>query len=227
MDEYQLEQFLWKNPEIIEPGLKVIDRQRKVETGTIDLLCKDKSGKHVIVELKMDPSHDSVSQIAKYIIGLMKEGIPREQIRGMLVAQYIEKDLQELCAFFNIEAKGLALGKHRDMHKETTKSAQNTKEEADYSDLVRQEGFQGELPPVPDQRNHLSYTESTIVKTILTFNKNDQYATYQDISKSMKITIGCIRGYISSILAKGIPLYKKKLKTNQILLYIKEEKSKI
>lgn len=220
MDEYQLEQFLWKNPEIIEPGLKVIDRQRRVETGHIDLLCKDKSGKHVIVELKMDPSHDSVSQIAKYIIGFMKEGIPREQIRGMLVARYIDKDLQELCTFFNIEAKGLALGKHKDTHKTFVKKS-SSKEENNLEQEIPKEG----LPQIPDQSNHLSYTESTVVKTILTFNKNNQYATYQDISNSMKITKGCIRGYVSSIKTKGVPICKKRLKTNQILLYIKEEKN--
>ncbi len=225
MDEYKLEQFLYENPEFIEEGLKVIDRQRKVETGIIDLLGKDKSGKYIIIEIKIDPEHDSVSQIAKYIIGLMKEGIPKAQMRGMLVARSISRDIKELCDFFNIETKELALGKHRDTHKETTKPAPNTKEEAYYSDLVKQEGFQGELPPVPDQHNHLSYTENTIVKTILTFNKNNQYATYQDISKSMKITKGCVRGYISSIMTKGIPIHKKKLKTNQILLYIKEEKN--
>src|SRR3989344_3545070 len=113
MQEHKLESFLEKYPEIIEEGLQVLDRQKRIGNGTgyIDLLCKDKSGKHVIIEIKVEPSPEAVAQVAKYVLALQRKGIARENIRGMLVTRFIDEETQQLCDYFNVEAKGLALGK--------------------------------------------------------------------------------------------------------------------
>ena len=110
MQEAQIEDFLEKYPDLIEGGLKVLDLQRRTEFGIIDLLCKDKTGKYAIIEIKIDPDYTAVAQLAKYKVSLEKEGIPKEKIRAILVARYIDTEIQELCNYFKIEAKEWLLG---------------------------------------------------------------------------------------------------------------------
>ena len=47
--------------------------------------------------------------------------------------------------------------------------------------------------------------------------------TYQEISKRLSLTYGCLRAYICSMLKKGIPIYKKKLEDNSIIFYINKD----
>ncbi len=113
MQEHKLENFIEKYPDIIEEGLQVLQRQKRIGNGTgyIDLLCKDKNGKKVIIEIKVEPSPESVAQVAKYVLALQRKGTPREDIRGILITRFIDEETQQLCDYFNIEAKGLVLGK--------------------------------------------------------------------------------------------------------------------
>jgi len=198
MQEAQIEDFLWKNPNLIEEGLKVLDRQRRTEFGIIDLLCKDKNGIYVVIEIKIDPDYTAVAQIAKYLISLEKEGIPRNQIRGMLVTRYVDREINELCNYFNIEAKGMAI----------------EKSDSAFSVSAREH---------PRKINRtLTKRESNIIQTINKCNAENRYATYEDLSKEYNVSAACLRGYISGIIKKGVPIAKKKLKTGIVLFSIEE-----
>ncbi|MBI2499344.1 DUF91 domain-containing protein [Candidatus Woesearchaeota archaeon] len=213
MEEYKLEQFLEENPGVIEEGLVVIDRQRKVGAGFVDLLCKDKNDNFVLVEVKLEPSHDSVSQIAKYTLALQKEGIPRGQIMGMLVTQYIDEETQELCDYFNVEAKGLALGKPRKFHQKSIEiKNKETNSESE------------EQTPQLIQKGGLTVRETAIVKTIIRYNEEKKYPTYAEISSLIRISSSCVRGHVNSILTKGIPVVKNRNFNGKIFLYIDKEK---
>jgi len=200
MQEALVEDFLEKYPDLIEEGLKVIDRQRRTELGIIDLLCKDKAGKYVIIEIKIDPDYTAVAQLAKYKVSLEKEGIPRETIRAILVARYIDSEVQELCDYFKIEAKGIAIGEP------------NTPSNITFRERPRK------------INSALTWRESKIIETIQKCNAENRYATYVDLSSESNLSEGCLRSYISGIIKKGIPLAKKKLKTGMVLFSIEESK---
>ena len=200
MQEHKLENFIEQYPEIIEEDLQIIERQKRIGNGTgiIDLLCKDRTGKYVVIEIKIDPDYAAVAQLAKYKVSLEKEGIPKEKIRAILVARYIDTEVQELCNYFKIEAKGMAFGE------------------------------QGSLPAlaVSEQPRKitraLTWRESKIIDTIQKCNAENRYATYEEISKEFNISTACLRGYMCGIIKKGIPIAKKKLKTGMVLFSIKE-----
>ncbi len=92
-----LEDHLEKNIEQLEPGLSLIGRQYSTITGPIDLLCKDKDGNLVVVELKKDRLSDKVvGQLLRYI-GFVGENLienENQKVRGMIVGRSVDKKLE-------------------------------------------------------------------------------------------------------------------------------------
>lgn len=64
--EKELEDFLIKHLEIIEYGLRYVDRQVILENGRLDILAKDKNGEYVIIELKVVEDKDLLWQVVIY-----------------------------------------------------------------------------------------------------------------------------------------------------------------
>ena len=107
MREKEIEDKLEKNLNKIEPGLKLIERQKRVRTGVIDLFCKDKNGKYVIVEIKRKPDTKVVGQLANYNMALIKNGLNKNQLRTILVVQEFTKSVMETCEYFKFEIKNV------------------------------------------------------------------------------------------------------------------------
>lgn len=105
MKEKEIEDKLEKNLNKIEPGLILIKRQKKVDSGIIDLFCKDKLGNYVIIEIKKKPDAKVIAQLAKYNMSLIKSGIRKKYLRTILVAQEIPHQIQEACEFLKFETK--------------------------------------------------------------------------------------------------------------------------
>jgi hypothetical protein len=83
IDEKSLELIFAHRPDLLEHGLTLVHRQYRVGVGIIDLLCVDKNGNYVVVELKR-PSADYrevVGQIATYM-GWMRRHHPERTVRG-------------------------------------------------------------------------------------------------------------------------------------------------
>lgn len=117
--EYQMEEFLMKNLDIISPGLTLISRQYPTKYGKIDLLCHHKEGYHVVIEVKTYADTNSPGQLAKYIFAI-KQKYPWTPVVGILVSQQIPKEVWELCDYFGLlfrEIKNLNLP---DRHIEVT-----------------------------------------------------------------------------------------------------------
>ncbi len=55
MNEKEMEDKLVKNLNKIESGLRLVERQKRIDAGIIDLFCEDKKGRYVIVEVKIRP----------------------------------------------------------------------------------------------------------------------------------------------------------------------------
>jgi len=108
MKEKEWEDVLEKDLSKIESGLRLIKRQKKVSTGVIDLLCKDKKDNYVIVEIKRKPSTNVVAQLAKYNMAFIKKGVWKDNLRTILVAPEFSKTVKDICKFFNFETKKIS-----------------------------------------------------------------------------------------------------------------------
>lgn len=112
--ETALRKILARNLSMLEPGLKPFDKDEGAEeisvgaAGRIDLLCKDRDGNLVVVELKRDTSSDRViGQLLRYM-GYVKENkLPKgKSVRGMIVAHEADEHLRlALQAIPNVEMK--------------------------------------------------------------------------------------------------------------------------
>jgi len=109
--EKDLQNYLAKNPSVIEVGLKLIEGGKEFDTqrvGRMDLLCKDKEGNYVVVELKKGSVGDMVAgQILRYI-GWVQEYFKTDKVRGIIIAN--EKD--EKLDFALIPLKNLIQAKY-------------------------------------------------------------------------------------------------------------------
>ena len=84
--------------EVIEEGLQLIKRQYSCPgVGRIDILCKDKKGNLVVVELKrFGVKHDSIlDQILRYM-GYVKEHLAKgsQKVRGIIVVGKVDEKLR-------------------------------------------------------------------------------------------------------------------------------------
>jgi endonuclease len=93
-------------PSLLEDGFKPISWEKHVEPGFVDIFGEDKNGKLVIVEVKRKTaSKEAALQLAKYIEPI-KAKINRE-VRAVLVAPSLGKDVQRLLATLGLEYKAL------------------------------------------------------------------------------------------------------------------------
>jgi len=108
--EANLESVVIEQLDKIEEGLQLIERQRVCPgIGRIDVLCRDRHGDLVIVELKrFGAKHDSiVDQIGRYM-GYVRSYLakPGQNVRGIiLVAKADEKLRHAVAGFPNLELR--------------------------------------------------------------------------------------------------------------------------
>ncbi|MCP9490639.1 MAG: endonuclease NucS [Solirubrobacteraceae bacterium MAG38_C4-C5] len=87
--ERQMQDELRRNIHQLDPGLRIVDegRERRVESGFIDILAEDDQGSLVVIELKISEAPDSaIAQVLSYIGSLQTEEDPRA-VRGILIAR--------------------------------------------------------------------------------------------------------------------------------------------
>jgi len=107
VSEEQMKDALLSQPEMLEPQFKLIDYERKVEPGFVDVYGIDKDGKLVVVEIKRNPiGRDAVLQLKRYIDAIRKE--TGQLVRGMVVGPSLKKGAQTLLATLNLEFKQLS-----------------------------------------------------------------------------------------------------------------------
>ena len=123
--EDEMHRAILLKPELFEDGFKPISWEKKVEPGFVDIYGEDKNGKLVIVEVKRKTAtKEAAFQLAKYIEPI-KAKVNRE-LRGVLVAPSLGKDVQRLLATLGLEFKALDPKKCA----EVLRKVENTKLEA-------------------------------------------------------------------------------------------------
>jgi RecB family endonuclease NucS len=93
-------------PQLLEDGFKPISYEKKVKPGFVDVYGEDKNGRFVVVEVKRKTAgKEAVLQLAKYIEAVKSR--TNREVRGILVAPNIAKDVQRLLETLGLEFKAL------------------------------------------------------------------------------------------------------------------------
>ena len=93
--EAHLQELLAADCEAIDEGLRLVRREYPTDIGPVDLLCRDREGNAVAVEIKRRAEIDGVEQLVRYLERLDLD--PRlRPTRGVLVAQEIKPQARVL-----------------------------------------------------------------------------------------------------------------------------------
>jgi RecB family endonuclease NucS len=104
--EEDMQKAILIEPLLLEEGFKPISYEKKVEPGFVDVYGVDKNGKLVVVEIKRKTAGKRAAlQLAKYIDAV--KGKANREVRGILAAPNIAKDVQRLLATLGFEFKSL------------------------------------------------------------------------------------------------------------------------
>jgi RecB family endonuclease NucS len=93
--EKQLQQLLAEQCHVIGDGFTLVQREYFTDIGPVDLLCKDATGAHVLVEIKRHAELDAVEQLTRY---LDRVSTVLGQVRGVLAAQSFKPQAKVLAA---------------------------------------------------------------------------------------------------------------------------------
>jgi len=104
--EEDMQKAILLEPSLLEGGFKPMSYEKKVEPGFVDVYGVDENGKLVVVEIKRKTAgKEAALQLAKYIDAI--KGKANREVRGILVAPNIAKDVQRLLATLGLEFKAL------------------------------------------------------------------------------------------------------------------------
>ena len=104
LTEEEMQKVLSTNPELIEPGLRTIRRERPVAPGFIDIYARDQEGNIVVIEIKRRRAdREAVLQLHSYIKNLQPTQTQESKIRGILVAPNLTKGTHSLLEQLGLE----------------------------------------------------------------------------------------------------------------------------
>ena len=86
--ESEMQKALARHPEVIEPGLSLVDLEVPTGVGGIDLYARDRDGRLVVVELKRGKAtQEAVHQLSRYVSTVSAQ--VGSAVRGILAAPAI------------------------------------------------------------------------------------------------------------------------------------------
>jgi RecB family endonuclease NucS len=108
--EEEMQRAIILQPDIIEPGFKILDHEKKVPPGFVDVYGVDGDGNTIVIEIKKDPAGiPAIKQLLEYLKYLPPP--LGKKLRPMIVAPSIAKGSQSTLAKSGIEFKQLTLQK--------------------------------------------------------------------------------------------------------------------
>jgi RecB family endonuclease NucS len=121
--EEEMQKAILAEPDLIEQGLRVIDFEKKVAPGFVDVYGIDSQGNTVVIEIKKDPAGAAaVKQLVEYLKYLSPaEG---KKLRPIIVAPSLAKGVLPMVEKMKIEFKPLTLQKSLETLQKRVKSDQ-------------------------------------------------------------------------------------------------------
>ncbi len=105
-NEEDMHKAVLLKPSLLEEGFKPTSYEKKVKPGFVDVYGVDKDGKLVVVEIKRKTAgKDAALQLARYIDAIKSK--TNREVRGILAAPSIAKDVQRILATLGLEYKCL------------------------------------------------------------------------------------------------------------------------
>jgi RecB family endonuclease NucS len=99
--ERELQEELAAQPEVVEPGLRLVRREWLTDIGPVDLVCRDAEDGWVAVEIKRVAGIEAVEQLTRYLERIRVDPA-LAACRGILAAQTIRPQARTLA-----EARGI------------------------------------------------------------------------------------------------------------------------
>jgi RecB family endonuclease NucS len=120
--EEDMHRAILLKPSLLEEGFKPISYEKHVEPGFVDIYGEDRDGNLVVVEVKRKTAgKEAALQLARYIDAIKTKA--NRELRGVLAAPSLGKDVQRLLATLGLEFRALDPKKCA----EVLKKAENTK----------------------------------------------------------------------------------------------------
>src|SRR5438128_12489987 len=108
--EEEMQRAIILQPDIIEPGFKILDYEKKVPPGFVDVYGVDAEGNTLVIEIKKDPAgFPAIKQLLEYLKYL--QAPQGKKLRPIIVAPSVAKGSQSTLAKSWIEFKQLTLQK--------------------------------------------------------------------------------------------------------------------
>lgn len=82
--EVDIHESIEEEPEMVEEGLKIVERERETDAGYIDVFARDSEDDYVVIEVKRNPDYNTVLQLQRYVEEIEEEF--EASVRGILVA---------------------------------------------------------------------------------------------------------------------------------------------
>jgi RecB family endonuclease NucS len=95
--EAHLQELLAAAPQILGEGFMLVRREYPTAIGPVDLLCRDRSGAHVAVEVKRRGEIDGVEQLTRYLELLSRDPL-LAPVSGVFAAQEIKPQARVLAS---------------------------------------------------------------------------------------------------------------------------------
>lgn len=93
--ERDLQLLLAEHPDHLEDGLSLVQREFRTDVGPVDLLCRDRDGQAVAVEIKRIGEIDGVEQLTRYLDRLERDPL-LSPVRGLLAATVVKPQARVL-----------------------------------------------------------------------------------------------------------------------------------
>ncbi len=112
LTEDEIHERILSQPSLIEKGFKVLKSEKNTETGSIDILGKDRNDVLVVVEIKRrKATTEAVEQLKRYVEEILRR--EKKRVRGILVSPSISKSALIMLKRNMLEYKRIRLEKLR------------------------------------------------------------------------------------------------------------------
>jgi len=91
------------SPEVIEPGLRITQREKQVPSGMIDLYGRDAGNVPVVIEVKRGQATISAVQQLRMYVRDLQHGNPEAAVRGILCTPRIPEMVRRLLDDYDLE----------------------------------------------------------------------------------------------------------------------------